>query len=533
MASRLFIDQTEECRYCCHTRRGKENMKVVIIGSGISGLTAAAYLAKAGHEVTVFEHFDRAGGVTAPVERDGYKWDLGQLIIQGLGSDEPCGEVLADLGLTDTVKVVKDDRGYVFPDFDLKKPEQYAGVLWRINLLKEIFPDEKDGLDRYWKYYLRFTNAMTLARKMERASGLKALLLKLRFYWKLLPLLPKKDWSAQQIMDFFFKSKKLQCVFISILADFFTPPSQFPGFGVFMLNPESSFDKRIPRELAKNTVELYHYSVLGGISSLVDAMVKKIEEHGGHVLTGNPVTNILVEGGRTVGVLDKAGKQVSADAIIASGGAKETFFKLVGEEHLTSEFAQMVREIPLMDSVFMVHLGLDFDPSPYLHRVCTYFYGMYDLERGIEEAKSGVYHEGRDGFVVHVPSLHSPEMAPADHHAMTIYTICPDRLKEGTWSDRKEEYADNLLKYAEQHIPHLREHVVVREILTPEDFRSRTRADHHAFGGYAPTIGKPAIPHRTPVEGLWFVGQQSESGGGICNVLPAAWKTAKLLEKAN
>jgi phytoene dehydrogenase-like protein len=481
----------------------------------------------------VFEHFSRAGGVTAPIEQDGYKWDLGQLIIQGLGTDEPCGEVLADLGLTEKVKIVKEDRGYVFPDFSLEKPEEYAGTLWRLKLLKKIFPGEKDGLDRYWKYYLRFTNVMTLARKMEKANGLKALLLKLRLYWRLLPLLPKKDWSAQQIMDFFFKSKELQCVFISILADFFTPPSRFPGFGVFALNPETSFDKRIPNELRKNTVELYHYSVLGGISCLVDAMAELIKEHDGNVITNNPVTKILVEENRAIGIVDNNGNRVSADAVIASGGAKETFFKLVGKEQLPADFVEKVEEMPVMDSVFMIHLGLDFDPSPHLHGVCTYFYKTYDFEKGIEEAKNGIYHEGRDGLVVHVPSLHSPEMAPPGHHAMTIYTICPDRLKDGSWSERKDEFADRLVEYTEQHIPNLRSHIRFRVILTPEDFRSRTRADHHAFGGLAPMVGKSGIPHKTPINGLWFVGQQSESGGGIINVLPAAYKTAKRLEKGD
>jgi phytoene dehydrogenase-like protein len=189
--------------------------------------------------------------------------------------------------------------------------------------------------------------------------------------------------------------------------------------------------------------------------------------------------------------------------------------------------------MPVMDSVFMIHLGLDFDPSPHLHGVCTYFYKTYDFEKGIEEAKNGIYHEGRDGLVVHVPSLHSPEMAPPGHHAMTIYTICPDRLKDGSWSERKDEFADRLVEYTEQHIPNLRSHIRFRVILTPEDFRSRTRADHHAFGGLAPMVGKSGIPHKTPINGLWFVGQQSESGGGIINVLPAAYKTAKRLEKGD
>jgi prolycopene isomerase len=505
-------------------------MRVVIIGSGISGLTAAACLAQSGHDVTVFEQFPRAGGVTAPFEREGYRWDLGQLIIQGLGPDEPTGEVLADLGVADRVRIVKDDRGYVFRDFELRKPEQYEGVLWRINLLKKLFPNERKGLDAYWKYHLRFTSVMTHARRMEKARGLEKLYHKAGLYLKLLPLLPKKSWNAQQMMDSFFTSRELQVVFLSLLADTFTPPSRFIGLGVSAVNPETAFDKRIPKRLARNTEEMYHYSILGGIGTLVDALIQKIEECGGRIRTSNPIEKILIKDNRATGVLGVDGEETSTDVVIASGGAKETFLKLVGEEHLPPPFLKKVREIPLMDSVFMVHLGVDFDPSLHVHGVCTYYYGAYDLEDAIAQAQAGLYHEGRDGFVVHVPTLHSPEMAPPGHHAMTIYTICPDRLKDGTWRDRKEEYADKLLAHAERYIPNLRQHVRVREILTPEDFRTRTHLDHHSFGGIAILMGTSGIPHKTPIENLWFVGQQSESAGGINNVIPAAYKTAKRIE---
>jgi phytoene dehydrogenase-like protein len=123
-------------------------------------------------------------------------------------------------------------------------------------------------------------------------------------------------------------------------------------------------------------------------------------------------------------------------------------------------------------------------------------------------------------------------MAPPGCHALTIYTICPDRLKDGDWAACKQEYAEALLGYAEQRIPGLREHVQVCEILTPEDFRARTHTAHHAFGGIAPHMGAWRPPHRTPLPGLWFVGAQSESGGGVNNVIPAAYKVAQAIIRA-
>jgi len=123
-------------------------MKAIIIGSGVSGLTCAAALAQSGHSVTVLEQFHRAGGSTAPFERDGFRWDLGQLLVEGFGPDEPTGQVLAALGIADRVRVKPDDRRYVFPDFDLLKPEEYGGPRWRIERLKELFPADAAGLER-------------------------------------------------------------------------------------------------------------------------------------------------------------------------------------------------------------------------------------------------------------------------------------------------------------------------------------------------------------------------------------------------
>ena len=505
-------------------------MQVAIIGSGVAGLTAGAYLARQGHQVTVFEQYHRAGGVTAPYQRQGYTWDLGQLLIEGLGPDEPLGQILARLDLTDQVPIEIEDRGYVFPDFSLSKPDVYQGFQWRINRLKKVFPEEAGGLDRYWADYKRFVSVMTFARRLDSASGARALFWRLRLLLKALPLMSKQDWSAQQLMDDYFQSQKLKLVFTSILADFFTAPSDFVGLGVFALNPEISFDKRMPRELDRNAVQVPLYNVLGGISTLVNALVVSIESHGGEVLTSRPITGIVVENGRTTGVVDGDGEMISADAVIASGGAKKTFLDLVGEEHLPPQFVENVRNIPLMDSVFMLHLGVDFDPSPHVHGVCTYYYGTYDLDRALEDGAGGVYHEGRDGFVVHIPSLHSPQMAPAGHHAMTIYTICPDTLKDGNWETLKEDYADKLIACAEAYIPGLSDHIQICEILTPREWRSRTHLEHHAFGGIKPVLGAWRVPFQSPIEGLWFIGAQSESGGGVFGVMPAAFKTAKQID---
>lgn len=512
-------------------------MHAIIIGSGMAGLTAGAALARAGHAVTVLEQNPEVGGVTAGYAARGYQWELGQLILEGFAPGEPCGQVLAGLGVKITVLepgnshlprsapqdgiiIRKDDRGYVFPDFEIRKPAEFGGVRWRMQRLAELFPAERAGLERYWRDYVRFTALLTAARRMEGA-GLAG---KARLYWRLLPLISRAKWSAARLMDSYFQSEQLKGVFITILADFFTPPSQFQGLGVFAINPEPVYDCRQPQSLGGGAEHIYHYSLLGGMPTLVRALEGQIQSHGGQVLTGQAATRVIVEAGRARGVETAAGEVFPADVVLASGGAQELFLSLVGEQHLPPGFAEKIRSLPLMDSVFMLHLGLDYDPSPWLHGVCTYFYGTYEVEGEIRRAKAGEYHEGAAGFVVHAPWV---DARPSDGYPLTIYTIAPDRLKDGDWASRKQEYADKLLAHAGQRIPGLQQHVRDCETLTPDDFRQRTHTAHHAFGGLAPVMDAWRPPHQTPVAGLWFIGAQSESGGGVNNVIPAAFRVAQ------
>lgn len=58
--------------------------------------------------------------------------------------------------------------------------------------------------------------------------------------------------------------------------------------------------------------------------------------------------------------------------------------------------------------------------------------------------------------------------------------------------------------------------------LTPVDFCARTHLAHRAFGGVRPVLDAWRVPHQSPVEGLWFVGAQSESGGGVNSVMAGA-----------
>lgn len=502
-------------------------LDIVIIGAGMAGLTAAAYLSRAGHRVTVYEQYPKIGGVTATMREQGFSWDLGPLLLEGFAPDERAGRILKELGIAEKVQIQQDDRAYVFPDFSFWKPKEYTGPDWRVEKLKSLFPYEHQGLDAYYKFYNQMLDLVTLNIRADAARKPLLWWLKLRMWQLYKKVKVKETWTAQQLMDHFFIDPRLKAVYTSILADFVTRPSQFPALGIPLLNIENSFDCRIPRKLSSAGKRPSHHYILGGCENLAEAVASVIRRHAGLIYTNTTVNQIIIDGDRVRGVKLGGGQFIHADIVISTGGVRETFFKLVGKTCLPSAFALDVEDLPLMESVLMVQVGIDFDPAPYQPGALCYYYGTYDIESGIERCQQGEFHEGADGFLIYIPSMHSPLMAPEGHHSLTIYTIAPNILQKGTWALRREELANQLLLEAEQFIPDLRQHANVRMILTPEDFRNRLHQDHHAFGGLAPIMGNTGPGYRTPLRGLWFIGSQSKSGGGIQNVMLGARDAVK------
>jgi len=503
--------------------------RAVIVGSGMAGLTAGAYLARDGCDVEVFEQADHIGGVTATLRKEGFAWDLGPLMVESFGPGEPAAKVLAELGCADRVGMVRGFRGIAFPDYRVFRPAEYLGPYWRRERLKEIFPHEADGLDRYYRFYDTMLDLMTLASQTEDAGVLRVLPLRLRMALLFNRVKRYQSWNAQQLMDHFFSDPKLKAFFVGILADLTVLPSEFMALGVPAFNQESAFDDRVPAQVSSAGLRNTFHYVADGCSSLAEAVAGVIRDNGGRLHTSRPVSRILLEGDKVRGVELADGERKDAELVLVSGGARECFFKMIGREALPGDFAAKVDDVPLMESVFMVHLGVDMDPSPYQDGILNYYYGTYDVEGGIARTRHADYHEGKDGFLIYIPSFHSPSMAPAGQHAITVYTIAPNKI-EGGWEARRQEMTDKLLHEAEKIIPGLREHARVMVSLTPVDFGQLTyMLDHHSFGGSCPIMGRSGAPYRTPFEGLWFIGAQSELAGGVSNVVLGGRKVFKAI----
>ena len=407
-------------------------------------------------------------------------------------------------------------------------PKGYAGPYWRRERLKELFPEEARGIQTYYKFSDDMLDVAYYSRQNEEKGGI---LNKIHLFFAWQKVKKYSSLNAEELLGRFFKNPAISALFTGILADVCTAPSEFQGIGVPFFNIETAFDKRIPLQVDGKQIRGGYCYIVGGVEKLVDAMAQKIAKHGGRIHTGVTVDKILIDGGKAKGIRLADGREFQSDIVVASGGGREVFYDLVGKEHLDEDYLKALEEYHPMDAVFMVHLGMDIDPLKYQKAALCYYYKTYDIEGSVKKLRDGVYHEGSEGFLIYVPSAISPEMAPEGHHAVTIYTVAPDTLREGSWEEKKEEYADTLIALAEQHIPSLSEHITEKLIMTPVEFRKITHLKKSAFGGNAPLMGVKNPPHVTPVSGLYFVGAQSESMGGVAGVMMGAKKAFDEMKK--
>lgn len=488
-------------------------MKIAIIGAGLGGLTYGAFAAKDGHSIEIYDKNHAPGGVVALLEHEGYKFEQGPLLMGDMMPGESLHELLKELGIT--LETVRADRDIVMPDYDMIKPREFGGKYWRRDRLKELFPEDAKGINEYYEVYDHVMHLRWLGRQPQ------TLWVKLNTKLAMLKLAPYAKMNADEFTRHFFKSEKICTLFTGIFADFCADPKEVQGLGVIFMNFESAFDMRIPLEEGKHYYGGYCYFT-GGCQKLPEALADYIESKGGRFHYGTVVQKVLIEDGKAVGIRLEDGTEVQADMVVGCGAGRDFFENMVGMEHLNAEYRQILTTYRPMEAVFMLHLGVDYDPMEHLRSALTYCYGMYDLSAATEKLRTNVYHGGDDGYLIFVPSHHAPDFAPEGRHCVTLYTVCPDTLSEGDWDDVKETYADRLIALAEKHLPDLSKHVVTRKIMTAKDYAAYTHMKKSSFGGVVPIWNQKNPPHITGIPGLVFVGQQSENGGGVGAVMVGA-----------
>lgn len=460
---------------------------VIVIGSGVGGLTAAALLAKRGLKVAVFEQHFLAGGYCTSwergVRRDGtrlrYVFDAGVHDVSGLGARGPIRQMMRQLDIEEEVDWKRMDREYLIGDIHIRiprDPDQFA------SRLGEFFPSEQEAIKSFFgEMRLIYRELYANVEKTGGVPVAPGTVEELMAYPAAHPHAYKwMDHPFGEMLDTFFGDERLKR-FLSALTGYLsddpallTVGAMAPIFGYY-------FDGG--------------YYPGGGSQKFADALVSVIEQHGGKVYLRTPVKRILIEDGRAVGVeLGKSGEIHHARVLVSNADLKRTFTELVGYKHLPAGFARQIDAAKPSASAFMVFLGVDFIPD-------------------VESIAM------TDGLGIMVPSKVDDSLAPEGHASITLIRLIPQR-KAADWDRsakgypaRKRAYADEMIAQAEKLIPGLNEHIVYRQEASPRTFERYAWTTAGSI--YGPTWDSSRPPLKSPVPGLYLAGSGVFPGPGI------------------
>ena len=349
---------------------------VIVIGSGLSGLTSACLLAREGFRVELFEKNQELGGYATtfqdPAGRMTFERSLSSL--GGLNPGGPVRRNLELLGVMDELSFVSPDYLFraVYPDHDLKIPHSDTGAY--VRTFAEAFPAEHHGL----RAMVAEIVAVYAEYDRLQRNHFKDIYTNVNQYRSLIKY---SKWTQQRFLDQFLKDERLKTLVASQWGYLGMPPSRLPAMTFITFSMEYVFYGA-------------HFP-LPDCHSIVAAIVRKIEAHGGRLHTGTRVRRILLEGGKAVGVELFGGAVVTARTVIANVNPFVVIEKLIGPEHFPSAYVEKLNALETSLSNLVIYLGLE-KPVGDLYGVDAFemvVSDRYDIEGMYRNCRLGRYED--------------------------------------------------------------------------------------------------------------------------------------------
>jgi phytoene dehydrogenase-like protein len=512
-----------------------DRFDTIVIGAGHNGLVTAAYLARAGQRVLVLERRDVLGGCCVTEELwPGFKVSTAAYVNSLLRP-----EIIRDLDLKrhGFQMLPRNPSSFTpFPDgrYLLLGPDP---ALNRREIAKFSIKDA-EALPRYEKMLERVADFIepTLTQTppdpwSRRLGDLWGLLRLGRGFRRLgkdgAAAVEILTGAARTILDRWFESDEVKATLATdAIIGAFAAPSM-PGTAYVLFH-------HVMGE-CDGARGVWGY-VRGGMGGIATAVAAAARAHGAEIRTGASVARILTRNGRVRGVALESGTEIEATRVASNADANVTFLRLCDPAELPADFVEAVRRIDYSSASLKINVALselpEFtayptpaggDPGPQ-HRGTIHVAPTMDyIERAYDDAKYGRPSE-EPVLECTLASAVDDTVAPPGKHVMSMFVqYAPNKLREGTWDDLKEKFADRCLDVLARYAANVKGAVIDRQVVSPLDLERR-------FGLTGGNIFQGAMAlnqlfflrpvpgyanYRTPIRGLYLCGAATHPGGGV------------------
>ena len=505
----------------------------IVVGGGHNGLTAAAYLARGGRSVLVLERRAILGGACVteeviPGHRVSFTSYIASMLMPTVIRDLRLGDHGLRMVACDPILTVPLDDGRIIRWWaDVSRTAQEISAYSAKDAAAFVEVDRKlKALAAYLQPFFletppnlaatgldKLREGLRIARRFRRISGVE-----------MGEMVTFLTGSLGDFLDRHFESEATKRMILANNVYGKHGGPYEPGSAIGLL-----FHLLAGGD---HSVQGFNGHVMGGMGAVSGAIAAAARSFGAEILTDAPVARIDVENGRTTGATLTDGRQFAADVVLSNADPKRTFLGLVDPAHLPAEFRLDIAAIKMAGPAAKLNLALSGEPrvigrvpdaSPLERALLSIAPTLEGAQRCADIARfGGIPDELWIDCVI--PSLVDDSLCPAGHQMMTCFIqYVPYRLREGTWDDRREAFADAIVRQISRHMPDLPDLILGRTVLTPLDLeRTYGLTEGNIFHGDlhpGALFSMRPVPrwsqYRTPIDGLYLCGAGAHPGGGV------------------
>ena len=468
-----------------------EQKKIIIIGSGLGGLSTGVILAKNGYHVTVLEQGSQVGGCLQCFSRNGAKFETGMHFIGSAAKGQTLDKLMKYLEIEDEVELSQlDPMGYDVVALEGKRYKFANGKEAFIRQMTEYFPHQHDNLVRYFD----------LIEEIANASSLHSL----------------KYAETDTVSNTEYQLRSINDVISEVITD--------PTLAKVLVGnlPLYAAEKdRTPFSTHAFIMDFYNQSafrIQGGSDKVATALVHTIQRYGGEVKARHKVTRIVCDDTHAVAVEVNGEKLIPCDYVISDAHPKRTL-ELLDTKLIRPVFRNRINQIPQTVGGFSVYLHFKDNTVPYLNYNYYGYQGStpWDCERYTDDSwpKGFLYMhfcpKAKTDFASTGVILSYMQMADVERWQHTSV----GRRGED-YEAFKREKAEKLIDTLEQHFPGIRAGIKKYYTSTPLTYLDYTGTEGGSMYGNVKDIHMGAtyrVPQRTRIPNLYLTGQNINSHG--------------------